>query len=503
VSLRARLLASLVGLAAAGLIVVGVVTYAEQRSFLLQRVDQQALAAPQSVSHALDVNGVNVPGYGPTGGTPDGGRAAGQLAGAGSTRGGPDGQGPPVSLPPGTYAQRRDASEHSVGALPFTYGQRSLPLPRLPAQIPLSSAGHERLITVGSVGGTGLHYRVLAVPTQDEPGTTVIAIPLHDVDQTLNRLLAVEALLAGGVLLALVVLAWWVIRLGLRPLDRMGETANAIAAGDMSRRVESATPRTEVGRLGLALNAMLVQIEKAFGERQASEDRLRRFLADASHELRTPLASIRGYAELFRIGAARNPADIAKSMNRIEDEATRMGVLVEDLLTLARLDEVPEPVRERVDLTRLAGDATDDARATAPDRTIDLQSNGPVVVLGDPDQLRQVIGNVMRNALVHTPAGTPIELHVTESENAGIIEVRDHGPGLPDEDSEAIFGRFWRADPGRGRGKGGAGLGLAIVSAIVTAHGGQAQASNVEGGGASFVIRLPAAGAAAPGATRG
>ena len=499
-SLRARLLACLVGLAAAGLIVVGAVTYAEQRSFLLARIDQQAIAAPQSVARALDDAGINVPGHtqsvfgqrglGPRGGSPDGGGAAG-VGGLGP-QGGSASPGPPVSLPPGTYAQRRDASGHSVGTRPFTYGQRPLAPPRLPAQIPLSTPGHQRLITVGSVGNTGVRYRVISVPTSDEPGTTVIAIPLRDVDQTLSRLLEVEALVAGGVLLALVALGWWVIRLGLRPLDRMGQTANAIAAGDLSRRVEQATPRTEVGRLGLALNAMLVQIEKAFGERQTSEDRLRRFLADASHELRTPLASIRGYAELFRIGAARDQADVAKAMNRIEDEAMRMGVLVEDLLTLARLDEVPEPVRERVDLTRLAGDATDDARATAPDRAIELDSNGPVLVVGDPDQLRQVIANVMRNALVHTPPGTPIELRVTSSAGHGVVEVRDHGPGLPEGGGDEIFGRFWRADPGRGRGKAGSGLGLAIVAAIVAAHGGRAEARNAEGGGASFVIRVPA-----------
>jgi two-component system OmpR family sensor kinase len=492
-SLRARLLAGLIGLAAAGLIVVGVVTYAEQRSFLLQRVDQQAISAPLSVSRALDDAGVNVPGYGPVGSASATGGLAGPSPAAGPTpRGGPDRSGPPVSLPPGTYALRRDASGHSVGSRPFTYGQRALAPPQLSAQIPVSTPGHLRLITVGSVGSTGLRYRVLAVPTTDEPGTTVIALPLHDVDQTLNRLLQVEAFVAGGVLLALVALAWWVIRLGLRPLDRMGETANAIAAGDLSRRVSTATPRTEVGRLGLALNAMLGHIEKAFAERQASEDRLRRFLADASHELRTPLASIRGYAELFRIGAARERADVAKAMNRIEDEAKRMGVLVEDLLTLARLDEIPEPVRERVDLTRLARDATEDARVTAPDRAIELNSNGPVVVLGDPDQLRQVIANVLRNALVHTPAGTPIELSVSADVDEGVLEVRDHGPGLPTDDTQAIFGRFWRADPGRSRGRAGAGLGLAIVAAIVAAHGGHAEAGNVEGGGASFVIRVPA-----------
>jgi two-component system OmpR family sensor kinase len=297
----------------------------------------------------------------------------------------------------------------------------------------------------------------------------------------------------GGVLLLLAGLAWWVVRLGLRPLDRMGETAGAIAGGDLSRRVSPATERTEVGRLGLALNAMLVQIEKAFAERQASENRLRQFLADASHELRTPLASIRGYAELFRIGAARKPADTEKAMSRIEDESERMGALVENLLTLARLDQVPEVARKPVDLAVLAGDAADDARAIAPDRSITLRASSPVTVLGDASQLRQVLGNLVRNALVHTPAGTAVELSVDVVGGEAVMEVRDHGRGLPTDDTDALFERFWRADPGRERGRAGAGLGLSIVAAIVSAHGGQVRAANADGGGASFTISLPVA----------
>jgi len=282
------------------------------------------------------------------------------------------------------------------------------------------------------------------------------------------------------------------VRVGLRPLDKMGETADAIAAGDLSRRVTPATSKTEVGRLGLALNAMLAQIEKAFAERQASENRLRRFLADASHELRTPLASIRGYAELFRIGAVRDPADTEKAMSRIEGEAARMGTMVEDLLTLARLDQLPEIARNPVDLTRLANDAADDARAAAPDRRIEVASDGEVTALGDASKLRQVIGNLMRNALVHTPAGTPIDLRVTAEDGSAVLEVRDHGNGLPADDREALFERFWRADPGRGRGPAGAGLGLSIVAAIVDAHGGEVSAQNAPDGGAVFTVRLPA-----------
>jgi two-component system OmpR family sensor kinase len=287
--------------------------------------------------------------------------------------------------------------------------------------------------------------------------------------------------------------AWAVVRVGLLPLDRMGHTAGAIAGGDLSHRIEPTDPRTEVGRLGMALNAMLDRLEQAFSQRQASEDRLRRFLADASHELRTPLASIRGYAELFRIGAARKPADTEKAMTRIEQEAARMGVLVEDLLTLARLDELREPVRDRVDLAALARDAVDDARAMGPDRSIDIAVTGPAVLDADPHQLRQVMANLLRNALVHTPAGTPVDVSVTRVGDEVRLEVRDHGPGLPTADTDVLFERFWRAEGGRERGKGGAGLGLAIVSGIVAAHHGRVQADNAPDGGARFTVHLPAA----------
>jgi two-component system OmpR family sensor kinase len=481
-SLRARLIAALIVLAAAGLVTLAAVTYAEQRSFLFDRIDQQARGAERPVSFALDGPGRALPNGGlPTPPVPPPGRPGGPDQHPGS---GPQG------LPQGTYGQRRSATGQVLGSTTVRlYGDKALAPPKLPAKIPI-----DKPITVDSSGGSGLRYRVLAEPTHDDPSTTtIVAIPLREADATLSRLLKVEGLVIAGVLALLAALAWWVVRLGLRPLDRMGETADAIAGGDLSRRVSPATERTEVGRLGLALNAMLGQIEKAFAERQASENRLRQFLADASHELRTPLASIRGYAELFRIGAARKPADTEKAMGRIEDESARMGALVENLLTLARLDQVPEIARKPVNLSDLAGDAADDARAIAPDRDIELRADSPVTVMGDGSQLRQVIGNLVRNALMHTPAGTPIELTVMAAGSDATLEVRDHGPGLPTDNTDELFERFWRADPGRERGRGGAGLGLSIVAAIVDAHGGRVSAANAPGGGASFTISLPAA----------
>ena len=341
-----------------------------------------------------------------------------------------------------------------------------------------------------------LEYRAVAQQTDGQPGTTIVAVPLAEANRTLDRLLRVEAFVIGGVLIALALLSWLIVRLGLRPLDRIGDTAGAIAAGDLSRRVSPATSSTEVGRLGIALNAMLDRLEQAFREREASENRLRRFLADASHELRTPLASIRGYAELFRIGAARESGDVEKAMRRIESESARMGVVVEDLLTLARLDEVHDVVREPVDLAQVARDAADDARAMDPSREVAVRADGGAVVSGDPHQLRQVVGNLMRNAVVHTPAGTPIEVAVARLGEQVVLEVRDHGPGLPTTDPEALFERFWRAEKGRSRGRAGAGLGLAIVAGLVAAHDGTVTAQNAEGGGARFVVVLPAARAA-------
>ncbi len=493
-SLRARLLIGLVGLVAAGLVTVGAVTYTEQRSFLLQRIDQEAQAATRQVSRYLDSRGVNVQSSPTTAPTADGSGPLPFAGPGGFGHGGPTGgEDPSPTLPSSTFAERLDAGGRRVGYA--WYGGPPLAMPKLPRSIPISDQLHPRSITVGAVG-SGLQYRVLAVLTGDQPGTTVIAVPLGEVNQTLDSLIEIEALVGGGVLLALIALAWWMIRLGLRPLDLFGETAAAIAAGDLSRRVDETTPRTEVGRLGVALNAMLHQIEKAFAEREASAERLRRFLADASHELRTPLASIRGYAELMRIGAASSPQDTEKAVSRIEGEAARMGVLVEDLLTLARLDEMPELRRGRVDLSELARDAVGDALAIAADREISLAADAPAIVVGDPHQLRQVIANLMRNAVVHTPAGTPIEVAVSGDGRTTSVSVRDHGPGIPPDAGQAIFQRFWRADPGRGRGRGkaGAGLGLSIVAEIVAAHGGSAEAANAPGGGAVFTIHLPAAG---------
>jgi two-component system, OmpR family, sensor kinase len=463
-SLRARLLAIVLALTAAGLLLLGGITYVGQRSFLLDRLDDQISVAPPAAAGALGIPG------GPE--RPP--RSGGGL---------PPGSG----LPSGTYVEHRDASGAVDASHVFAYGQDITADPALPAEMPLG-----RAFTVDGENGDDARYRVYAEADRFGDGVIVVAAPLTDVDAALSRLLLLESLVIAGVLLVLGLVAWVVVRVGLLPLDRIGHTAGAIAGGDLSHRVEATDPRTEVGRLGIAFNAMLDRLEGAFGQRQASEDRLRRFLADASHELRTPLASIRGYAELYRMGAAGSPEDVERSMRRIEDEAARMGVLVEDLLTLARLDEIAEAPHTEVDLAALAADAVADAAAVAPDRAISLDASAAAVVLGNAHQLRQVLGNLLRNALVHTPPRTAVEVRVI-SDGDVRLEVRDHGPGLPGDDPAALFERFWRAEGGRERGRAGAGLGLAIVAAIVGAHDGRVSAANAVGGGAVFSVVLAAA----------
>jgi two-component system, OmpR family, sensor kinase len=456
-SLRARLLAGLLALTFTGMLIAGGVTYAEQRSFLYQRVDEQTRDAPFVLGRALD----------------------GAARDDGPRPGGPGGDGP-LGPPAGTYGELRTASGTTHTTLPV--GQGITAKPDLPEHIPL-----DRLFTVSGKDG---RYRVLAQRDPRTGGTLIAAVPLREADEQLDRLLAVEALVIGVVLLLLGIAGWAVVRIGLLPLDRIGHTAGQIAGGDLSHRVEATDPRTEVGRLGIALNRMLDRLEEAFTRRKESEDRLRTFIADASHELRTPLASIRGYAELFRMGAVPDGPEQERALRRIEDEAARMGVLVEDLLTLARLDEIADAPHTELDVATLAGDAVNDARATAPDREIGLDAC-PAPVRGDAHQLRQVLGNLLRNALVHTPAGTPIEVTVEPEPELVRVTVRDHGPGLPTDDPDALFERFWRAEGGRERGKGGAGLGLAIVAGIVDAHDGRVRAANADGGGAAFVVELP------------
>jgi two-component system OmpR family sensor kinase len=320
----------------------------------------------------------------------------------------------------------------------------------------------------------------------------VIASSLKDVLGTLHRLLAIELIATLAVLAGLVAAGLWVVRVGLRPLAEMTATAATIAGGDLSKRVARADDRTEVGRLGAALNTMLGQIERAFHAQRASEDRLRRFVADASHELRTPLAAVRAYAELFSRGAAQRPDDLRRSMDGITRESERMSKLVEDLLLLARLDEGPALQQELVDLSDVVVEAVETAHTLEPSRSIDTRLE-PAEVIGDHDRLRQVLDNLFANVRAHTDPHASVRIALETSDGAAHLTFSDTGPGMPPDAAAQIFERFYRADPSRARTAGGAGLGLSIVEAVVDAHGGTIEARSRAGEGTSFEITLPLA----------
>jgi signal transduction histidine kinase len=372
----------------------------------------------------------------------------------------------------------------------------------------LGEADHAQPGNVRSINGH-TDWRVM---TGRLPGgyTLVVATDLGRDQAAIARLVAIEAIVGLIVLAVLAAAGYVLVRNSLRPLTEVEATARAIAAGDLSRRVPEGNERTEVGRLATSLNGMLSRIETAFRAQQASEEqargsehRMRRFVADASHELRTPLTSIRGFAELYRQGAVRSDDDVRRLMERIEAEGGRMGLLVEDLLLLARLDQQRPLTFAPVDLAGIAGDAVHDAKAVQPDRPIVLHLDESLtdvpVVRGDEGRLRQVVGNLVTNALTHTPAGTRVTVTVAEApDDPGVLVLRvaDEGPGMDPADSERAFERFYRADASRTRAAGGTGLGLAIVSSLVAAHGGSVGLDTAPGKGAVITVRLPRSGPA-------
>jgi two-component system OmpR family sensor kinase len=469
-SLRGRLLIGVISLVVIGIVLFDIATYASLQNFLYGRVDSQ-------------LNNGRVVAVGVLGGREGGGpnSSAAQF---------PTGTVIQEVTPDGTVLVTK------VAGPPFSTAQPALPV--LPRTLP--SAGTDKASPPYNVAGAGdgvAQFRVIDWPEDSFNGNFVVfAIPIDDVLSTLKQLIAQELLISAAVVGATAVLALLIIQIGLRPLRRMGATAGTIAAGDLSRRVEPATPKTEIGRLGLALNAMLIQIEAAFAQRTASEQRLRRFIADASHELRTPLTSIRGYSEMLRRGAAQSPTDSDLARRRIEEESVRMSALVDDMLLIARLDQGRPLENKPVDLQAIARDAVDDARAVAPQREITLSASEPVMVNGDDTRLRQVLSNLVRNALVHTPSKTPIEVAVATVDSVARLSVTDHGPGLRPDDANRIFEPFFRADPSRSRDSGGAGLGLSIVSAVVSAHSGRVDVKETSGGGATFEVELPLASSA-------
>jgi two-component system OmpR family sensor kinase len=372
-----------------------------------------------------------------------------------------------------------------------------VPLPEISAEEALASVQSGEAFTVGATDSTA-RYRARATVDQRSGVVYVSALPLEDTDAAVRRLVAMELGATAIALGVLALVAWWVIRLGVRPINDMAEAAEAIAAGDLSHRVPEVDPQTEAGKLGLALNQMLGRIEDAFVERSRTDERLRRFVADASHELRTPVTTIRGYAELYRAGGLPPGDDLDDAMRRTEQEAVRMGALVEDMLQLARLDQGRPLDSAPVDLASLARDAAADARAVRPDRriTAEVDDSDEVVVLGDSDRLRQVIANLVSNALVHTADDAAVEIHVERRGSQAVLEVTDHGAGMAPEVAQRAFERFFRADPSRSRHHGGSGLGLSIVQAVVASHGGYIELRSILGEGTTVRVVLPVDGVA-------
>ena len=490
-TLRRRLVMLVVGLSAIGLVVSTVVGTALLRRFVLHRVDRQL------------VSGFGNRGGGPGG--PDGG------VGGGGGRGPGLGPNPNAPTDPDNVCRLGRGFQFSPqGTLTELYrldGSSLCPSqsvndpgggPVIERSDLLHPAG--RAFTV-SGHSSGHDYRVV-VNALGNDAVVVRAIDLGEANATWRDQALAGGLISLATLVAIGGLGLWLVHRGLRPLEEISDTADAIAAGDRSQRAAVTDPAGEVGRLGLAFNTMLESIDAAFVEQQHSEDKLRQFVADASHELRTPLTSIRGYAELQLAGGAATPAKLETSMRNIKREAERMTGLVEDLLMLARMDREPQLQLSEVHLARLVDDAVADLRARDANRQVSTVATARVRVAGDEGRLRQVLANLISNACTHTPAATPIELALAEVGGRAEIRVIDHGHGVPAEMREHIFERFARLDPSRTRASGGAGLGLAIVSAIVAAHRGSVRVEPTSGGGATFVVSLPLASASAPAAER-
>ena len=504
-SLRRRLVLVVVGLLAAVAVVIGAVSVLVLQSSLMGRLDQQL-----GQSNGRSQNGL----------------------------------GPPGALQSGLLSQdfsreslqltfNRQAPDTVIGVVSgstvvgLQKDQDGTPQPLSAAESkPLASVPSTGEATTIDLGGSLGDFRAVAV--EYNGGVRVVtALPLAEVETTVVRLALYIAVITALGLLAAAFLGAWIVRVTLRPLERVVATATRVAElpldrGEVALAVRvpqsDSDPRTEVGQVGAAINRMLGHVASALAARQASERKVRQFVADASHELRTPLASIRGYSELTRRGNHELPEDVVHAMGRIESEATRMTALVEDLLLLARLDEGRDLDRKPVDLSRLLIDAVSDAHAAGPDHewSLDLPDE-PVTVLGDASRLHQVVANLLANARVHTPASTRVQVslgstvQLTGEEpptgptpegsadpaaGRAILTVTDDGPGIPEDLQSVLFERFARGDGSRSRAAGSTGLGLAIVQAVVTGHGGTGRGAvtvESEPGRTVFRVELPLA----------
>jgi len=344
-----------------------------------------------------------------------------------------------------------------------------------------------------TIEAPGSDFRVISRALPSGLGSVVVAQSMDNIDRTLNRLQGLFVLIGLAMIFFIALASRKVIKVGLKPLANVEETAERIAEGDLTARLPDVKPNTEVGRLVNTLNTMLSRIEESFAARVESESKLRRFVADASHELRTPITAIRGFAELHRQGAVSGEEKTKELIGRIENESKRMGSLVEDLLLLARLDQSREMKSDPVNLTKLVSDAVESARAAGPNHVVNFdKSLEDIYALGDNDRIHQVVANLLANARTHTPAGTVIDVTVKQDTDGVRIRIADNGPGLTKADQERIFERFYRADASRVRSDGeGTGLGLSIVDAVMRAHAGQVSVESELGKGAAFTLFFP------------
>jgi len=508
VSLRSRLLLAVAAVAVIALAAADLVTYSSLQSFLYSRIDASLqtshIAIEAAISGGPGAGGPNgaagntfpgpAAGESPNEATEPPGTAIGQSCGT-LVR----------NLTPGTFLQVRTPSGEVVAGedcAAYQLGGHSWS-PSLPTHITgltqTNADPHEptTYFTTSSVGTGGPPFRV-RVSQLDNGGQLILAVPLDTTESTLHRLVAIELAVTGIALVVAMILGWWLVRVGMRPLADMERTADAIAAGELEQRVPGENPKTEVGHLARALNTMLGRIQSAFAQRdrteaqlRASEARMRRFVGDASHELRTPLAAVSAYAELFERGASARAEDLERVMAGIREETGRMGHLVEDLLLLARLDEGRPLAGEQVELVALCADAVRTASTVGPQWPVTLAAGRPVEVVGDGARIRQVVDNLLSNVRTHTPPGTSSVVRVGVDGDEAVIEVADDGPGLDEEQAAHVFERFYRADPSRSRVHGGAGLGLSIVASIVGAHGGRVSVVSAPGEGTTFGVRLP------------
>ena len=478
-SLRIRLLLAAGAVALIALLVADVATYSALRSFLLTQVDRSLIVPQHARSQNLGSGGI--PGANPLDPT-----KPRELYPPSPILGGFR----EVRSPTGKELLVTEAQDNG-----HTYS------PRLPAHITGFSVQPDgtsaTYFTAPAAQSGGPSFRVRASKL-DDGNVLIVGVPLDATNSTLNRLLVIELIVTGAALIAAVLLGWWLVRVGLRPLEEVERTAESIAEGELDHRVPGENTKTEVGRMARTINIMLARIQRAFTERdateaelRASEGRLRRFVADASHELRTPVSAVSAYAEMYQLGMVKPGAELDRAMAGISQESARMGRLVEDLLTLARLDEGLPLERRAVELVKLGADAVHTAAAVGPDWPVRLEAARPVEVVGDPLRLRQVLDNLLSNVRAHTPPGTSTVVRVSQENDEAVVDVTDNGPGLDDEQRSRVFERFYRADPSRSRLKGGAGLGLSIVNAIVIAHGGTVRAFSNPGQGASFSVHLP------------